>query len=117
MCYNGRIIRNAYQVDDECCDRALEHPVGYAGVRVIGYEVSGTLQKNFGSTRGGRLLDVYIRIQGKILNDGFCLLSTSSLFFRVRCLISGDDAAYDQDNQERQLFLAIRLFFLLLSHN
>lgn len=69
------------------------------------------MQKNFGSTRGGRLLDVYIRIQGKILNDGFCLLSTSNLFFRVRCLISGDDAAYDQDNQERQLFLAIRLFF------
>ena len=63
------------------------------------------------------MLDVYIRIQGKILNDGLCLFSTSSLFFRVRSLISGDDAAYDQDNQERQLFLAIRLFFLLLSHN
>lgn len=75
------------------------------------------MQKYFGSTWGSCLLDVYIGILGSTLNDDFCLLRAGSLFFRVRCLISGNDAAYDQDNQEHQLFLAIRLFLLLFSHN
>ena len=75
------------------------------------------LEKYFGGAGGSGLLDVYIRIQWEILNDGFSLFRGGSLFFRARCLISGSNATYDQDNQEHQLFLAIRLFLLLFSHN